>query len=159
PEDFLWPDAMKGPWCISVKWALVDGRPEAVGIEAWFGVKPDRDDPHRMAVTAIPGQSARAITAESLRLPFGVIIRQDRRGLEAQARRIRSHVKEEERRAAEDETLEGESPWPEGFADWLESYAEPFERTAPKRTKTAARSAPRQRRTLDPETLDRVATA
>ena len=67
PKAFRWPDPVSGPYSMRVSVALVDGRPEVVGVEFW-GANPSDFVPTRRRFRHL--RSTDAITSTAIRIPL-----------------------------------------------------------------------------------------
>ncbi len=71
PDTFrLWPDQDKGPWSVTIEWAVVDGRPECIG----YAVR--RAERLRPPLEPLTASAARAVK-------LAEIIAEDRAGMSA----------------------------------------------------------------------------
>lgn len=71
PRVYRWPDPERGPYMLRLTSALIDGRPQIVGVELWG------DDPTLYSAMGDPilaPESETGITSVAIRLPLGELL-------------------------------------------------------------------------------------
>lgn len=72
PRVYRWPDAERGPYSLRLTSALIDGRPQIVGVELWGEDPANYPDSDRQALP-VP-ESETGITSVAIRLPLGELL-------------------------------------------------------------------------------------